>query len=66
MTPCFGGGRYLMSMHELGSLRNEHLTDAETTELEACESVCRRFLAWNEHGHDGNNTREKLSEVLGR
>jgi hypothetical protein len=55
-----------MSMHELGSLRNEHLTDAETAELEGCESVCRRFLAWNEHGDDRKNTREKLGEVLGK
>lgn len=60
----------LLSMHELGELLDEEMSEAERKELEEAEEVCRRFLAWNlaETGwkDEGKDVRQMLAEVLGR
>jgi hypothetical protein len=42
------------------------MTIADRAELEECDAICRRFLAWD-MGVDGrvSGVKEKLAEVLG-
>ncbi|KZT37836.1 hypothetical protein SISSUDRAFT_1114147 [Sistotremastrum suecicum HHB10207 ss-3] len=49
---------------ELGQLLDETLTEKQATELEECESVCRRFLDWNLES-DRDDCMERLITVLG-
>ncbi|KAJ7505221.1 muts domain V-domain-containing protein [Mycena galericulata] len=56
----------LISMHELGQLLDEDMTEKERKDLEDAEAVCRRFLQWNLEGDGGGNVKGRLAEVLGR
>lgn len=53
----------LMACHELGQLLDEDLTEAEKTELEEAEAVCRAFVAWN-LDKDATNVKDRLAKVL--
>ncbi|KDR82897.1 hypothetical protein GALMADRAFT_220895 [Galerina marginata CBS 339.88] len=58
----------LLSSHRLNLLLDEKMTDADRSELENAEAVCRRFLSWNLQAegdiHEGQ-VKKKLREVLG-
>jgi DNA mismatch repair protein MSH5 len=53
----------LMACHELGQLLDEDLTEAEKTELEEAEAVCRTFVAWD-LAKDVTNVKDRLAEAL--
>ena len=60
---------HLLSIHELGVLLDEEMTDEEKADLEDAEEVCRRFLAWDLEASRGDVTgiiKEKFAQVLGR
>jgi hypothetical protein len=61
LLTCFRS--HLLSIHELGQLLDEEMTDAETDDLKEAETVCRRFMAWNLEGTEGY-TKGKLTDVL--
>ncbi|KAF8631396.1 hypothetical protein AX15_002404 [Amanita polypyramis BW_CC] len=59
----------LISMHELGRLLDEEMTDEERIDLQDAEAVCRRFLAWDLGDNQGlgeGGVKAKLAAVLGR
>ena len=61
--------RSLLSSHKLNVLLDEKMTDADRSDLEDAEAVCRRFLAWNLKGDDDPSkgyVKMKLGQVLGR
>ena len=58
-----------MSSHKLNVLLDEKMTDADRSDLEDAEGVCRRFLAWNLKEDDDPSEgyiKMKLGQVLGR
>lgn len=61
---------HLLSIHELGKLLAEEMTDAEKSDLEGAEIVCRKLLACkfdDVEGNGGNSSvKAKLAEILGR
>jgi len=60
---------HLLSIHELGQLLDEEMTEDERVELEEAEEVCRKFLAWDlEAGNEDTReeVRETLTKVVGR
>ncbi|KIL63255.1 hypothetical protein M378DRAFT_187097 [Amanita muscaria Koide BX008] len=59
----------LISVHDLGRLHDEEMSEEEKTDLGDAEAVCRRFLAWDLEEKDGlgeGGVKAKLAEVLGR
>jgi DNA mismatch repair protein MSH5 len=65
---CLTPSSHLLSIHELGELLDEDMTDDEVKELENAEAVCRRFLSWNlgEDRDDSEPVKTALARVLGR
>jgi hypothetical protein len=59
---------YLISMHELGQLLDEKMSDEERRDLEKAEAVCRKFLAWKlqDDREAQCDVKAKLAEVLGK
>lgn len=61
------GHSNLISIHELGRLLDEGMTERERLDLEDAEAVCRRFLAWDLDAVDqGADVKAKLARCLGR
>jgi len=56
---------HLLSIHELGQLLDEEMTEVETDDLKDAEMACRRFMAWNLEETE-NNVKSKLVEVVRR
>ncbi|EEB91047.1 hypothetical protein MPER_10664, partial [Moniliophthora perniciosa FA553] len=44
-------------------LLDEGMSEKEKQELEDAEAICRRFLAWNIQGDDGEDVKRKLVVV---
>lgn len=60
------GRSHLVTIHELGRLLDESMTEKERLDLEDAETVCRRFLAWDLNVTDqGINVKTKLAACLG-
>lgn len=61
---------HLLSIHELGKLLDEEMTEAEMRDLEGAEIVCRKLLAckFEDMGESGDDVgvKVKLAEILGR
>ena len=59
---------HLLSIHELGTLLDEEMTEDEKLDLEDAEERCRQFLAWDMEASRGGevDVKAKLGEVLGR
>lgn len=56
---------HLLSVHEIGQLLDEEMSEKEIVELEEAEEICRKFLKWN-LGDGDVDIKKKLGEVLGR
>ncbi|KAK7056881.1 hypothetical protein VNI00_002598 [Paramarasmius palmivorus] len=56
----------MLSNHEINRLLDEGMTEKEKEDLEEAEVICRRFLAWDIQGDDGEDVKRKLGEVLGK
>ncbi|KAI0802089.1 muts domain V-domain-containing protein [Irpex lacteus] len=58
---------HLLSIHELGRLLDEDMSEKERSEFEVAEEVCRKFLAWDLNSAReelGGSIKDKLKEVV--
>ena len=56
---------YLLSMHEIGQLLDEDMTEDEKVELAEAEEICRKFLAWDLET-ETEGVKARLAVTLGR
>ncbi|KIY71247.1 hypothetical protein CYLTODRAFT_346399 [Cylindrobasidium torrendii FP15055 ss-10] len=55
----------MISNHEIGTLLDEDMDEAERQDLADAEAVCRRFISWDFENED-DRVKERLAAVLGK